>query len=308
MTARMIDVMTLGETMAVVSPALPEPLETAADFKLGTAGAESNVAQYLAERGHAVAWASLVGDDPLGRRLSGELSSCGIDLSFMGVHPGASTAVMFKDPGAISTHVHYYRAHSAASRMGPDLADRLPWQRMRFLHLSGITPALSSSCMELIRTLFARAAHERVKVSFDVNYRATLWLAAVAAPVLLEFARQADIVFVGLDEAQLLWPGLESAADVRALTAGAGRLVVKDGAVGATEFDGPLVNFVPAAVVDVVESVGAGDAFAAGYLSAMLDGDGPTERLGRGHEFASRALASTSDFQPTIEMADRNVQ
>jgi 2-dehydro-3-deoxygluconokinase len=304
----MIDVMTLGETMAVVAPLHAEPLETAAAFTLGTAGAESNVAQYLAERGHAVAWASLVGNDALGRRVSSELSRRGVDLSYLGVDASAPTGVMFKDPGAGSTRVHYYRANSAASRMGPQLVDGLPWARMGLLHLSGITPALSASCHSLMLALFARAAQEGVGISFDVNYRAGLWPVAVAAPVLLELAKRSDIVFVGLDEAQLLWPGLAAADDVRALMTGAGRLIVKDGAIGATEFDGGEVTFVPANTVEVVEAVGAGDAFAAGYLSAMLDGGSPAQRLVRGHEFAGRALAGTNDFQATNEAVACNEQ
>ena len=292
--------------MASVASELRAPLETAPRFTLGAAGAESNVAQYLAERGHSAAWAGIVGDDPLGRRLSGELGRCGVDLSFMAVDPAAPTGVMFKDPGAGSTRVHYYRANSAASRMGPEMAEVLPWRRTRFLHLSGITPSLSFSTKALMHALFARAELERVPVSFDVNFRPALWPKGEAAPVLLEFARRAALVFVGLDEAQSLWPGVETAADVRALVGGRGRLVVKDGAVGATEFEGQQSAFVPAAAVEVVEAVGAGDAFAAGYLSAVLDGGGPAGRLGRGHEFAGRALASTSDFQPIAERSECN--
>jgi 2-dehydro-3-deoxygluconokinase len=301
MSEYMIDVMTVGETMAVVAPVLPEPLETAATFALGTAGAESNVAQYLAERGHKVAWASRVGDDALGRRIVQDLASPGIDLSYLVVDPTAPTGVMFKDPGPESTQVHYYRAKSAASRMGPELAERLPWRRIGLLHLSGITPALSASCQALTRALFARAAHEGVPVSFDVNFRAALWSVSTAAPVLLDFANKSDYVFVGLDEAQALWPNLGSAGDVRALIDGPGRLIVKDGAVAATEFDRLHHTIVPASRVDVVEAVGAGDAFAAGYLSAMLDGGHAAGRLGRGHEFACRALSCTNDFQATSE-------
>ena len=126
MSGQPIDVMTLGETMAVVAPALPEPLETATGFRVGAAGAESNAAQYLAEAGHAVAWASRVGDDPLGRRLTAELARSGIDLSWVDVDPCTPTGVMFKDPGPGATRVHYYRSKSAASRMGPELADERP--------------------------------------------------------------------------------------------------------------------------------------------------------------------------------------
>lgn len=294
----MIDVVTVGETMAVVAPTSAEPLEGASDFSLKTAGAESNVAQWLADWGHDAAWVSRVGDDPLGRRLLQNLAIHGVNTTYVAVDPEAPTGVMFKNPGKDSTTVHYYRKNSAAALMGADLVDTLPWGKFRVLHLSGITPALSSSCEAFVEGLFDRAIREGVPVSFDVNFRPGLWNAERAAGVLLSFARKASYTFVGLDEAQTLWPWMESAQDVRDLMGKAVTLIVKDGAVGGTEFDGDVSTFSPAPVVQVVEPVGAGDAFAAGYLSAMIEGKEALERLERGHQFAGRALSSTSDFQP----------
>lgn len=294
----MIDVLAVGETMAVVAPTTAEPLETAADFSLSIAGAESNLAQYLADWGHTVAWASRVGNDPLGRRLTQALAHNGVDTSWVAIDAAAPTGVMFKNPGAESSTVHYYRKDSAAALMGSGMVESLPWDNVRLLHLSGITPALSSSCAALVQRLFDRARLEGVPVSFDVNYRAGLWAVESAAEILLNYAKQASYTFVGLDEAQTLWPGLETARDVRDLVGGSGTLIVKDGAIGATEFDGLRSTYAPASVVDVVEVVGAGDAFAAGYLSAMLEGEQGLARLARGHQFAVRALSSTSDFQP----------
>ena len=293
----MIDVIALGETMAVVAPTLAEPLETATAFSVATAGAESNLAQWLADWGHTAAWASRVGEDPLGRRVIQALQKNGVDTTYVGVDPAAPTGVMFKNPGADSTTVHYYRKNSAAALMGPEMVDSLPWGKVRVLHLSGITPALSETCAQLVQQLFDRARLEGVPVSFDVNYRPGLWNVQSAMEVLRNYARQASYTFVGLDEAQTLWPGIESAQDVREFLGGSDTLIVKDGAVGATEFDGIASTFVPASVVEVVEVVGAGDAFAAGWLSAMLEGEQAPNRLARGHQFAARALSSTSDFQ-----------
>ena len=293
----MIDVIALGETMAVVAPTLAEPLETATAFSVATAGAESNLAQWLADWGHTAAWASRVGEDPLGRRVIQALQKNGVDTTYVGVDPAAPTGVMFKNPGADSTTVHYYRKNSAAALMGPEMVDSLPWGKVRVLHLSGITPALSETCAQLVQQLFDRARLEGVPVSFDVNYRPGLWNVQSAMEVLRNYARQASYTFVGLDEAQTLWPGIESAQDVREFLGGSDTLIVKDGAVGATEFDGIASTFVPASVVEVVEVVGAGDALAAGWLSAMLEGEQAPNRLARGHQFAARALSSTSDFQ-----------
>jgi hypothetical protein len=184
-----------------------------------------------------------------------------------------------------ATRVYYYRAGSAASRLRPET--RVP--RAALTHLSGITAALSSSCAALVDRLLA----ER-RCSFDVNYRPGLWPVDRAAPILRELAARAEIVFVGLDEAQTLW-GVSTVADVRALLPQPTVLVVKDGAVGATSFHPGGTDFVPTPPVDVVEPVGAGDAFAAGYLAGLLRGLPETDRLALGHRVAAAALTVTGD-------------
>jgi sugar/nucleoside kinase (ribokinase family) len=184
-----------------------------------------------------------------------------------------------------ATRVYYYRAGSAASRLGPET----PVPPAALTHLSGITPALSGSCAALVDRLLS----ER-RCSFDVNYRPGLWTVNSAAPALLDLAARASIVFVGLDEAQTLW-GVSSAADVRALLPRPSVLVVKDGAVGATSFHPGGTDFVPTPPVEVTEPVGAGDAFAAGYLAGLLRFFPETDRLALGHRVAAAALAVTGD-------------
>ncbi len=131
-------------------------------------------------------------------------------------------------------------------------------------------------------------------VSFDVNYRAALWPVDVAGPVLLSIASESDICFVGLDEAELLW-GCATAEAVHALLPDVPRLVVKDGATGAHSFGVGGYSFVPSLPVDVVEPVGAGDAFAAGYLASVLGGRPEKFRLRLGHLLAAQVLSVTSD-------------
>jgi len=193
--------------------------------------------------------------------------------------------------------VCYYRSDSAASRMAPKDLDALPLDTAALVHFSGITPGLSPSCAELADDLIRRVRGTGTLLSFDVNYRPGVWPAKMAAPVLLELSREVDIVFVGLDEALALW-GTRSAHDVRSLIGTNNVLVVKDGAVGATEFNDGAETFTPALKVEVVEPVGAGDAFAAGFLSALLREEPAAARLSLGHILAARALASTSDYVP----------
>jgi 2-dehydro-3-deoxygluconokinase len=275
------DVICVGESMALVTPDPPAPLESGGPMRLDVAGAESTVACYLAMLGARTAWASRVGDDPLGRLLLARIGSHGVDTSLVEVDPDAPTGVFFKDPGERTT-VYYYRAGSAASRLGPALVRSLHG----LVHLSGITPALSASCAALVDAVLDSPA----TVSFDVNHRPALWPAAEAGPVLAKLAARADIVFVGLDEAQSLW-GVETAADVRALLPEPATVVVKDGAVGAYSDD----VFVAAPAVDVIEPVGAGDAFAAGYLHGLIRKSPEADRLRLGHLVAGVALRVTGD-------------
>lgn len=291
------DVVCLGETMILVTPTEPSALEEAQLFHLSVGGAESTVAMYLAESGHNTAWASVVGQDPLGVRLVQTLKAQGVDTSYVVFTDEAPTGVYFKNPGGGSTSVHYYRKGSAASTMGVSLLDSLPLANVRLVHTSGITAGLSHSCRDLMLALPPRLRGTTTKLSFDVNYRPGVWPVSEAAPVLLGLARQADYIFVGLDEAATLWQ-TTTPRSIFELIRPEGTLIVKDGAVGATEFSSGREYFVPAPVIEVVEEVGAGDAFAAGYLAVQLSRGTAVEALQSGHQLAARTLQSTSDFVP----------
>lgn len=285
-------VIAIGETMMMFSPARAESLATAEDVQLHAGGAESNVACHVAHAGISSAWVGMVGDDVFGHRIRQSIERHGVDTRWAGFDPSAPTGVYFKDPGR---GVLYYRSGSAASRMSPDTVAGIPLESADIVHLSGITPGLSASCAALVDTVFERVAASSATLSFDVNYRPPLWAEDAAAAPLRALAGRADIVFVGRDEAQALW-GCATADEVRALLPEPERLVVKDGDVGATEFTAAGSVFEPAIPTDVLEAVGAGDAFAAGYLAALLRGDAPNDRLRAGHERARLVLMSTSDF------------
>lgn len=290
----------LGETMVLVTPHDATPLADADDVRLSIGGAESNVAAHVAALGQHAAWVSALGDEVLGHRVHRAVTAQGVDTSWVRFDPDASTGVYFKDPGR---GVRYYRAGSAASRMTAESIAEVPLERARIVHVSGITPALSESCAKMIDAVVDRVAASDALLSFDVNHRAALWPASVAAPVLLELANRADIVFVGLDEAETLW-GTTTPEEVRALISAPGRLVVKDSDVGATEFSAEGVVFEPAIKTEVVEAVGAGDAFAAGYLAGLLAGDAPAERLRGGHRRAHLVLQSTDDVVGVVHAGD----
>jgi 2-dehydro-3-deoxygluconokinase len=289
-----VDVVAIGETMVMLVPEQAVPLAEATGLAVHVGGAESNVAAYLAQLGYRVRWGSRLGDDPFGELILRHLGQAGVDTSAVVRVPGGRTGLYVKDPGGVSTSVHYYRAQAPARDLAPDALRDPRLAGGRVLHLSGITAALSDSALALVRAAVDGPREPGRLVSFDVNFRRPLWSAEVAGPVLRELANASDLVFVGFDEAQSLWD-CPTPADVRALLPGPRTVVIKDGAVGAYAFGADGEVFVPTPKVTVVEPVGAGDAFAAGYLAAALDGEPDRARLRLGHLVAAAALGVRGD-------------
>jgi 2-dehydro-3-deoxygluconokinase len=284
--------------MAVLAPTPPGPLEQAELLALSAGGAESNVAQYLAGHGVTARWVSRIGADPFGRMICRRIGAGGVDVSGVVVDPDRPTGVYFKERG----HVHYYRRGSAASALSPAVLDTPAVATADALHLTGITPALSESCRELVVAALEPGPRRRPLVSFDLNWRPALWRGCDGADLLRGLANFADVVFVGQDEATTVW-GCRDAEAVRALLPDPPVLVVKDAERGATAFHQGSATTVPSLSVDVVDVVGAGDAFAAGYLTALFAGRDPVGQLRLGHLTAAAALRSTADHGPLLDPA-----
>ena len=303
-----VELVTVGETMVLVTPFAGHDLSPGAHCLLDAAGAESSVAVLLRQLGHHTAWAGSVGSDALGSVVLSRLRSAGVDLSHSTRDANGRTGVMFKFPGPERTHVEYLRRDSAATRMSPDTLKPLGASGARILHLTGITPALSATCRELV--FFAlREPPGACSTSFDVNYRPTLW-EADAPDVLLDCARLADIVFVGLDEAEILW-GCDSPSDVRRLIPEPETVIVKNGGDEATAMTGEVQVAVPSLETEkIIDVIGAGDAFAAGWLSGYLKGIGHADRLRLGHYVAQQVIGSpvntvTLDGPPILPLLRR---
>ncbi|MEV7757250.1 sugar kinase [Microbacterium sp. NPDC089180] len=281
----------VGETMAMLAPSDGGGVVDAATFLVDAGGAESNVAAHAAALGMTARWASRLGRDALGDRVLRQVSARGVDTTGVVRDARHPTGLYIKDPGR---GVRYYRAGSAASHLAPTDADSLALDDVDVLHVSGITAALSASARAFLDAAITRARAVGVAVSFDVNHRAALWPAAEAGAVLAALAARADVVFVGRDEAETLW-ATPTDGDVRALLPAVAELVVKDGDVGATVFESERRTFVPALRVEVLDAVGAGDAFAGGYLAARARGLDASARLAAGHERAALTLRTYGD-------------
>jgi 2-dehydro-3-deoxygluconokinase len=266
-------IVTVGEVLAVLDAAEPGPLRHSASFRLTVAGAEANLAIGAARLGASVAYAGRVGDDEFGRLALSTLRGEGVDVSGVVTDDGAPTGLMVKEhrlPGLAD--VTYYRSGGAGSRLSPG---DLPVALIRaadVLHVSGITPALSAGAREAVFAAVALAP----RVSVDVNYRSRLWSPDEARPVLTDLVARADIVFAGQDEASLLTGSPDPAPLARL---GPSEVVIKRGADGCVaQCEGRLLAC-DARRVRVVDAVGAGDAFAAGYLADRVAGRDPATAL-----------------------------
>ncbi|MFF8970616.1 sugar kinase [Streptomyces sp. NPDC014995] len=314
-----VDVVALGESMVTFLPSRPGRLADVPSFDRAIGGAESNVACTLAAAGHSARWVGRVGADGFGDHLVEAIGGHGVDVSAVRRDPARPTGVYFRTAGDRATDTHevaYYRAGSAASVMSSGNVDLEAVYAGRVLHLSGITAALSGDCLDLLWEL-TEPRPGRPLVSFDVNHRPGLWRDADGPRVLLDLARRADLVFVGADEARAAW-GLHGAGAVAGALPEPDLVVVKQGGGGAVAFTkdadahGPgdahgTATVVPALRVDVVAAVGAGDAFAAGFLSATLRDLPVRDRLRHGHLTAAAALTAPGDLAapPTRDHADR---
>lgn len=285
------DVLCLGESMALFVPGEPGPVEEVRTWVRTVGGAESNVACNLAMLGLRASWVSAVGADAFGKAVVSAVADAGVDVSGVSVDPDRPTGLYIKESNATGSPVRYYRLGSAASGMGPSVLDRLDLDGVRVLHLTGITAALSDSCLELIRVLMEMP--RTFKLSFDLNWRPKLWKSRDSS-VLKELANAADIVLAGDDETQAVW-GTSDPAEIRRILPTPSTLVIKHGARGATLIEGSDSLFEQALKVDVVEPVGAGDAFAAGFLAATLAGESPRRRLRSGHLQAATTLRTHDD-------------
>ncbi|WP_110336087.1 sugar kinase [Prauserella flavalba] len=284
----MAEVVTLGETM--VSLRAEGLVRLGTSFRSSIAGAESNVAIGLSRLGHSVRWLGRVGADEPGELVLRTLRAEGVEVSTVERDDAAPTGlILFEQRLPDVTRVQYHRSGSAGSRLSA--ADVVLDGDVRLLHLTGITPALGDGPREAVERAVARARELGATVSFDVNHRARLWSAADAAPVLTPLARRADVVIGSGDELDLV-------GGVNALlTAGVREVVTKLGADGAAVSTPDGEQRAPGHRVPVADSVGAGDAFTAGYLSALLDGLGPAERLARGNRAGAFAVATAGDWE-----------
>jgi 2-dehydro-3-deoxygluconokinase len=292
--------------MALVDPG--GPIAYGCSLTLRMAGAESNVAIALRRLGFGVRWVSRLGSDPLGDLIADTLASEGVDISLVLRDPDAPTGLFIKLRTVTSTTVQYYRAGSAASRLRTDDVPDTALDGIELVHLTGITMALSASARETVVDVARRARARKAMVVFDPNWRPALWATSdEAASAFDEILPFADWVLCGAEEGRILFGGATPAGTIAEIRArGAGDAVVRIGAGGA-QLLGPAgaITVAPATTVDVIDEVGAGDAFAAGFEFGLLQALPPREAVVEANRMAAAALTGTGDWETLPSLVAR---
>jgi 2-dehydro-3-deoxygluconokinase len=297
------DFITLGEAMLRLSPPAYQKIAQAGAFDIQVGGAESNVAINLAQLGFRTAWLSRLPDTPLGRRLAAAIAAHGVDTGGVRFAPGERLGLYFVElgPPPRPNRVIYDRTSSAASRMSSADVDFARIAQAAWLHLTGITPALSPTCRAMTADVLRFARERGLTVSFDVNYRASLWPPDEAAQVLLPLLSLCHYVFVAHRDGQHLFgaPAEPSEAAAALRTQFGCQVLVMTlgdaGAIAQTETEQVTVPQ-PFRVVQIIDRIGAGDAFAAGFMAACRWGQPLADALRYGHALSALKLTLPGDL------------
>jgi 2-dehydro-3-deoxygluconokinase len=306
-----LDVITFGEAMMLLVADRPGPLEHAEAFHKRTAGAETNVAIGLARLGLKVGWASRLGTDSMGRYLLAAMAKEGIDCSHVVCDAAQNTGFQFKGKVTDGSDppVEYHRKGSAASHMGMADIDEAWLLSARHLHATGVFAAISATTLPAARKTMDLMRTAGRSVSFDPNLRPTLW----ATPELMrtsinDLATRADWVLPGLEEGRFLTAEATPEGIARFYRQRGAKLVfVKLGSKGAYFQNEAGDGYVPGfPVAEVVDTVGAGDGFAVGVISALLDGLSVPDAVKRGAWIGARAVQVLGDSEGLPTRAELN--
>ncbi|HCW73763.1 MAG TPA: sugar kinase [Clostridiaceae bacterium] len=269
-----MDVVTFGETMVLFNPETEGPLRYVGAFTKSIGGAESNVAIALARLGHHAGWFSKLGDDEFGRYIKSTVMGEEVDVSRVTKDPARTTGILFKERfSTVNPNVYYYRKGSAASHLSISDLDMDYICSAKILHVTGISLALSEEVREAVFYAVKEAKKRGVIISFDPNIRLKLWSKEDARKHILALAELSDIIFPGKDEAELLL-GTDEPLEVcqRFLDMGIRIVALKLGKTGCYVKSKDEEGLVSGYTVEhPVDTVGAGDGYAAGFLSGYLE-------------------------------------
>lgn len=291
----MTDLLTMGETMGAIR--LSGPLVLGTHAAPSIAGSETNVAIAMARLGHSAAWLGCVGTDAFGdgvlRILRGEL----VNTDHVERRPLPTGLLVSKPAGLGTKTVDYHRSGSAGREVSHTQVTSAFTLQPKFFHVSGITPAIGAQMASVTDAALSAARASGATISFDINHRSRLWDDQTARPTLHSFAVRADIVIGGSSELLLITGTTDVADATTALLAAGVREVVWKEADSASVTTAAGCVQVPGLKTQVVDTIGAGDAFTAGYLSGHLDGLAPQARLQRAHLMGAFVVSQLGDWE-----------
>ncbi len=296
----MSEFLTIGEPLVVfAAQELDTPLADATQFHKFLAGAELNVAVGVSRLGHSSQYVTQVGQDPFGEFIINAIQANKIATDNITTTPKAWTGYQLKEKvSSGDPNTFYFRKNSAAAQLTATAIDNIDFTGIKHIHLSGIFPALSSSSRAAFQRLITKAHELQITTTFDPNLRPALWASeAEMVATINDFAGQADIVMPGINEGQILLGSTDPnvIADFY-LAKGAKLVIVKVGAKGAFAKTKTRSYFVPGfKVANVVDTVGAGDGFAVGFITARLEGLSIEAALQRGNAIGALAVQHPGD-------------
>lgn len=276
----MTGLITAGESLALIYTRNTGGLDVLSEAAVSYGGAESNVAIAAARLDADASWIGRIGDDAFGRRIVRSIRGEGIDVHAI-VDRSAPTALMVKDRPALGrTRVIYYRNGNAGSRLQVDDLPRPELETAKIFHFTGISLGLSDQMAQTVLTAARIVREAGGTVSFDLNYRSTMWSREAATPAFREAISLSDIVFAGDDEAAIaVGTGPIDELTQRITALGPDEVIIKLGDRGAYARQGDVVVEQSPFLVEVADTVGAGDAFVGGYLAEHLAGLGLKSRM-----------------------------
>ena len=295
----MSKILTVGEPMTLFVAQQEGELKDVEHFSRFVAGAEVNFSIGMVRLKHEATYITQLGDDPFGKQIEEFLQENGIDTSYATFNAEYFTGMMWKQKVTIGDpQVFSLRRNSAASHMDLSTIAKLNWDGFDHIHLTGIPPALSVGCRQMVYELIKQAKEKGVQISYDPNLRPGLWPdKGEMARVVNDLACRADIVVPGIEEGKLL-TGKETVQDIADVyhAAGVKIVVIKLGAEGAyTSSEGQQFYTPGFHVEKVVDTVGAGDGFAVGLVSGLLEGLSLQEAVRRATAIGALAVMSPGD-------------
>lgn len=291
------EVITFGETMGLLMPSGKQSLEHSAMYRKSFGGAESNVAIGLARLGHRVGWFGYLGEDPFGRYIYKSIRGEGVDVSRSKLLKEAPTGLMLRDTEFGNVSVYYYRSTAAARLIRPEDLDEAYIKKAKILHVTGITLALSESCRETVLAAVDLAQKHGVKVCFDPNLRLKLWDVDTARRFIMEVAERSDYFLPGLDELRLLFPNDQERDILRRIEALPCVTVIKGEGESHLLEGGKRQTVMWYKVNQVVDPIGAGDGFCAGFLAGLLRGQSHAEAIRLGNLIGSLVVQGEGDWE-----------